>query len=317
MEKLKDIIGEAKTVGITGHIRPDGDCVGSCLATYNYITRNYPDVDVRVFLEFVDNKFMLIDNADKIITTGYDGTEFDLFIALDSGDTDRLGINKPYFDNAKRTLCVDHHISNKGYAEINYILPQATSACEVLYDLLEDELIDLPTAKALYMGIAHDSGCFRFSSTSPKTMRVAANLMEKGINVNELLEKTYYSKTYDQQKITARIMLDSERCMEGKFIYSYATKELMDKYNVTVHDLDAVVSELRNVQGVECAMFMYETEPMKFKVSLRSNSYVNVSEIAMSFGGGGHVRAAGFSLEGSVDDIIKIVSEKVEAQING
>ncbi|MBE5959379.1 MAG: bifunctional oligoribonuclease/PAP phosphatase NrnA [Lachnospiraceae bacterium] len=315
MEKLKEIIGDARTVGITGHTRPDGDCIGSCIGTYNYIIKNFPDVDVRVYLEYVDDKFKLIDNTDKIITTGYDGTEFDLFIALDSGDTDRLGINKPFFENAKRTLCVDHHISNKGFADINYILPKSSSACEVLYDLLDDECIDLATAKAMYMGIAHDSGCFRYSSTSPNTMRVAANLMEKGIDVNELLEKTYYSKSYEQQQITAKLMLDSKRIVDGKCIYSYATKELMDRYGVTNHDLDAVVSELRNIQGVECAVFMYELGPNHYKVSMRSNTYVDVSKVAVEFGGGGHIRAAGFDTDGTAEEIIDKVTSKLEVQI--
>ena len=95
MKKINDIIGDAKTIGIAGHVRPDGDCMGSCMSLYNYLKKNRPDLDVRVFLEFVDKKFNIIENTDQIITTGYDGTKFDLFISLDTASLDRLGLNLP------------------------------------------------------------------------------------------------------------------------------------------------------------------------------------------------------------------------------
>lgn len=101
MKKINDIIGDAKTIGIAGHLRPDGDCMGSCMSLYNYLKKNRPDLDVRVFLEFVDKKFNIIENTDQIITTGYDGTKFDLFISLDTASLDRLGLNLPFYENAK------------------------------------------------------------------------------------------------------------------------------------------------------------------------------------------------------------------------
>lgn len=119
MKKINDIIGDAKTIGIAGHVRPDGDCMGSCMSLYNYLKKNRPDLDVRVFLEFVDKKFNIIENTDQIITTGYDGTKFDLFISLDTASLDRLGLNLPFYENAKRTACIDHHASNDGYADYN------------------------------------------------------------------------------------------------------------------------------------------------------------------------------------------------------
>lgn len=315
MEKLKEIIGDAKTVGIAGHIRPDGDCMGSCMAIYNYILNNYPEVDVKVYLEFVDNKFRIIKNTDKIITSGFDGTEFDLFITMDSADIERIGINKPFFENAKRTACIDHHVSNKGYADFNYILPDASSASEVLFDLLDEDKIDVSVAEAMYMGIAHDSGCFRYSSTSPKTMRIVAKLLETGIDITEILEETYYKKTYEQQQITGRVFLESVRFMDNKCIFAYATAKMMDFYGVTTTDLGAIVSELRNVEGVECAVFMYQTGEMEYKVSMRSNKIVDVSKIAVKYGGGGHVRASGFSANGTVYDIINNISAEIEKQM--
>ncbi len=315
MKKINEIIGDAKKIGIAGHVRPDGDCVGSCMALYNYLKKNRPDVEVKVFLDFVDEKFNLIENTEEIITNGYDGSIFDLFISLDTASLDRLGINLPYFENAKRTACIDHHASNVGYADYNYILPKASSASEVLYDLLDDKLIDKSVAKPMYMGIAHDSGVFRFQSTTPKTMRIAADMMEHVINANEILEETFYSKTYNQMMITAKIHSQAILALDGKCIYGYCTSDMMKEFGVTTNDLDAVIASIRNVDGVEVAMFLYQLDDNKFKLSLRSRNYVDVSKIAIENGGGGHVRAAGADICGKIDDIIERLLKRIEQDI--
>lgn len=313
--KINKIIGDAKTVGIAGHIRPDGDCVGSCMSLYNYLKKNRPDIQTKVYLEYVDKKFNIIENIEQINTDGYDGTIYDLFISLDTASRDRLGFNLPFFENAKRTVCIDHHASNSGYADYNYIVPEASSSSEVLYEALEAELIDKSVAEPMYMGIAHDSGVFRFQSTTPKTMRIAADMMEYGINVNKILEDTFYRKSYNQMMITAKIQSQAVITMDGKCIYGYCTTEMMEKYGVNINDLDAVVASLRNLDGVEVAMFIYELEPECFKVSLRSKNEVDVSEIAVGFGGGGHVRAAGFEVNGKLEQIIEQILFKIKERL--
>ena len=315
MKKINDIIGDAKTIGIAGHLRPDGDCMGSCMSLYNYLKKNRPDLDVRVFLEFVDKKFNIIENTDQIITTGYDVTKFDLFISLDTASLDRLGLNLPFYENAKRTACIDHHASNDGYADYNYILPKASSASEVLYDLLDEDLIDKSIAEPMYMGIAHDSGVFRFQSTTPKTMRIAANMIEKGVNVNMILEETFFRKTYNQMMVTAKIQSEAVLALDGKCIYGYCTSEMMEEYGVTTKDLDAVVASIRNVDGVEVAMFLYQLSEDSYKVSLRSKNYVDVSKIAVENGGGGHVRAAGAEIHGELNDIINKLLNRIKQDI--
>lgn len=315
MKKINDIIGDAKTVGIAGHVRPDGDCIGSCMSLYNYLIKNRKDITVKVYLEFVDEKFNIIENTDKIDTNGYDGTVYDLFISLDTASKDRLGFNLPFFENAKRTACIDHHASNPKYADYNYIVPEASSASEVLYSLLDEDLIDKSVAEPMYMGIAHDSGVFRFQSTTPETMRIAAKMMEHGIDVNGILEDTFYRKSYNQMMVTAEIQSKTVLTMDGKCIYGYCTTDMMKKYGVAVNDLDAVVASIRNVEGVEVAMFLYQLDEDTFKISLRSKTEVDVSEIAVGFGGGGHVRAAGFEVKGTLEDVIKSVLIKIKEKL--
>lgn len=313
--KINEIIGSAKTVGIAGHIRPDGDCIGSCMSLYNYLKKNRPDIEVKVHLEFVDDKFNIIENVDKIDTNGYDGTVYDLFIALDTASKDRLGFNAPFFDNAKRTACIDHHASNNGYADFNHIVAEASSASEVLYGFLDEDLIDKSVAEPMYMGISHDSGVFRFQSTTPRTMRIAAKMMEYGINVNKILEETFYSKTYNQLMVTAKIQSQTVLTLDGKCIYGYCTTDMMNEYGVTTNDLDAVVASIRNVSGIEVAMFIYQLDVDRFKVSLRSKEYVDVSEIAVEFNGGGHMHAAGFDVNGPLEEAIEKVLAKIKKRL--
>lgn len=315
MKKINEIIGDAKTVGIAGHIRPDGDCVGSTMALYNYLKKNRKDLEIKVYLEMVDSKFESVPNIEDVDVNGYDGTIYDLFISLDTGSIERLGFNRPFFENAKRTVCIDHHKSNEGYGDYNYILPDASSACEVLYDVLDISMYDETIAMPLYMGIAHDSGVFRFQSTSSKTMRIAAEMIDLGVNVNEVLEETYYRKTYNQMMIMSQIQSSAVITMNGKCIYGICTAEMMEKYGVSKNDLDAVIGSIRNVEGVEVAMFAYQIGKNTFKFSLRSKNYVDVSKIAVSFGGGGHVRASGFDIEGSLEKSIEKVLSKIEACI--
>lgn len=310
--KINDIIRDAKTIGIAGHVRPDGDSIGSCMALYNYLKKNRPELNVKVYLELVEEKFKIIENVEDINTNGYDGTVFDLFISLDTASIDRLGINMPYFTSAKRTACIDHHQSNPGYGDENNIVPHACSASEVLYGMLDEDLIDASVALPLYLGIAHDSGVFRFQTTTPETMRIAAKLMETGINSTEILEETYYKETYDQMMVTAYIQSNTKLAFNGKVIYCYCTLETMEKYGVTQMDLESVVATIRNVRGVEVALFMYQLDSATYKISLRSNNDIDVSTIAVEMGGGGHMRAAGFEVEGTAEEIIDMVLGKLK-----
>ena len=311
MTQLEKELQDVSTVAIAGHIHPDGDSVGSCIGLWQYLRDNYPQIKADVWLDKPDSKFSIIEGYEELKQP--DGQEhiYDLFISVDCAALDRLGDALPYFEHAKRTFCVDHHISNQGFANENVILPDASSACEVLCGLMDPEKISKKTACALYMGIAHDTGVFQYSCTSPDTMRMAAMLMEKGIPHTYILEETYYKKTYRQNQVMGKALLESMRLMDGKIIISVMRKREMDFFGVATSDLDGIVSQLRLTAGVEVAMFIYEVETQSFKVSLRSNGNVDVSKIAVYFGGGGHMRAAGCDLQGSVYDVINNVTEQI------
>lgn len=312
---LNHALMHADTVAIGGHVRPDGDCVGSTMGLYLYIKNNYPDIAVDVYLEDIPDSLKLIEATKWIRETADEEKVYDLFIASDCADMDRLGFSKVLFENAKSTLCIDHHISNPGYADENYIYPEASSASELAYRLMDKDKITTEIAEALYLGIVHDTGVFQYSCTSPETMEAAADLMRKGINASDIIDKTFYEKTYAQNQILGRALLDSFIFMEGKCIASYISKKMMDFHGVTPKDLDGIVSQLRVTKGVEVAILLYESAAQEYKVSLRATGDVDVSKVAQFFGGGGHKKAAGVTMKGTVHDIINNISEQIHAQL--
>ncbi|MCI6498451.1 MAG: bifunctional oligoribonuclease/PAP phosphatase NrnA [Lachnospiraceae bacterium] len=315
MAKLDDVLKGKSSVAVSGHIRPDGDCIGSCLGVYNYIKNNYPSVDVDVYLQSFSDKFNFIRYSDEVKHEKTDKI-YDLFIMLDSSSLDRLGEFTDMFNNAKETICIDHHISNEKYAMENIVFPKASSTCEVLYGLMDEDRIDNHIAEALYMGIVHDSGAFKYSNTSAETMNIAGKLMKKGIPFTSIIDNTFYTKTYVQNQILGRALLESVLFFDEKCIFSVVTQKEMDFYNISYKDLDGIVEQLRITKGVECAIFMYETGEMEFKVSMRSNEIVDVSAIAIYFGGGGHIRAAGFNMKGTLYDVINNISEQLAKQLS-
>ena len=312
---LSDILKDVKSVGITGHIRPDGDCTGSVLALYNYILENMPEIDVDLYLEQPGSEFYYLKNIDKIKNTPED-MKYDVFYVLDCSSLDRIEPFISCFNNASKTVCIDHHVSNTGFTDLSKIEPQASSACEVLYGTMDADKISRNVAECIYTGIIHDTGVFKYSCTSKKTMEIAGEMMEKGIDYSDIIDNTFYKKTYVQNQILGRALLESVLFYDGKCIFTTVTMDEMEFYGVTGRELGGIVEQLRLTDGVEVAIFLYQTGEEEYKVSLRSKKKIDVAAIATQFGGGGHVRAAGYTAKGSVYQIINSIGELIEKQYN-
>jgi bifunctional oligoribonuclease and PAP phosphatase NrnA len=289
--------------------------VGSCLATWNYITTWFPGVQAQVYLEPVPNIFRFLQGADQICNDQDADICYDLCIVQDCSDTLRPGAFIKYFKTAKKTVCIDHHISNGSFADVNHVFPEVSSTSELIFTLLEEEKITKEIAECIYTGIVHDTGVFQYSSTSARTMNIAGKLMEKGIDFTRIIDETFYTKTYNQNRIMGKALMDSKLYLDGACIASYVTMADMEEFEVLPKHLDGIVSQLRVTKDVELALFLYELEPGRFKLSMRSNNKVNVADIAVTFGGGGHVRAAGADMEGTAEDIIGKICAEAKKQL--
>lgn len=324
MNSLEEQLAGVRSVVIAGHIRPDGDCTGSCLATYNYLKTYHPEIEAKVCLEPVPNKFKFLSGADEIISAPDDTIKPDLLIVQDCADAARLGGAAVLMERAKRVICIDHHFSNAGFGDDCYIFPKASSTSELVFELLPKERITKPIAECLYTGILNDTGMFQYSCTSSKTMRAAGVLMDTGIDFSDIAHKTFVQKTYEQNLILARAIEKSSLHLDGKCISTVITRSDMKECGVLPKHLDGIVSQLRATKGVEAAIFFYEKEPdegstaqaAEYKISLRSGTdAVNVAEIAMGYGGGGHVRAAGASIQKQPRECLDEILEQIKAQL--
>lgn len=305
VEQCKD----AKRIGITGHTNPDGDCVGSVLVLWQFLKKALPDATVEVLLEKPAPIFRVLKGISEIISDT-DGTgQYDIMIVADS-IPERTGIAQPYVESAKKVINIDHHISNPGSGDVNEIDPVSSSTAELIYEIITNEpeqkaLMDEEMAKAIYVGIIHDSGVMQYSNTSPKTLRIVAELIAFGFDFPKLIDETFYEKTYIQSQIMGRAILEAFPMLGGKCMISMVSRKTMDFYGAEKQDLSGIVNQLRIIKGVKAAVFMYEIGTMQYKVSLRSNTdKVDVAKVAACFGGGGHVRAAGCTMEGSFHDVV-------------
>ncbi len=310
MIRIDEVLNGIDKLAITGHVHPDGDCVGSTLALYNYVKKNYPQINVSLFLEKPSEKLAFLKGFDEIISDYPVKDGFDLLIALDSASFDRIGKADKYFKKSKKTICIDHHVSNEGFADENIIVPDSSSASEVIYDLLFPDKLDRDIAICIYTGIVFDTGVFKYPSTSSKTMEIVSKLLMYDIPADYIIDNSFYLKTYNENRIMGYALINSKLAFDGKVIYSSISRKDMCDFDVTNNEIDGIVPQLRLTDGVVVAVFSYETAAGNIKFSLRSIDPFDVNKVACAFGGGGHVRASGCTLQGTLEDTMpKVLAE--------
>lgn len=303
------LVQQSNNILISAHVNPDGDAIGSSfglalvlqsLGKNAKIIRNdhYP-----TNLEFLKREDLYFND---------DFDDIDLFIAVDSADMKRIGISKTYFDKAKSTVCIDHHITNEGYADINIIL-RSSSTCEMLAEMLIDYDVYIPqdAATYFYLGILTDTFRFSYVSANSTTLRVAANLLDINADKNLIHENLYEKINTNLLFFQAEVIKNATK-IGDKIIAAKITRELVRKYGLDFDKIENIVSVLRSIDGIEVSAIVREDGDIEQKLSFRSQNIVDVSEIAKEFGGGGHTRAAGASCKGSVDEVFDILLNRLE-----
>ncbi len=315
MNKLLELIENAKNIAITGHVSPDGDCTGSTLALYNYITENFEGKQVRVCLEKPSKKFSYMNGFDLISEDPF--SEADLLVSLDASDRERLGSRGVMLDTAKESICIDHHVTNTNFAKFNIVEDFRSSTCELLYTLLDYDKISVNTAVCLYTGIVHDSGVFKYQSTTRQTMEIAGALIDKGFDFTKIIDDTYFKKNFNATRLLGLVLTNAKLIFDGKCCYGLLDYDTWTGYIDDKKKMDGIIDNLRNIDGVEIALFMYETAKDEHKVSLRSIN-ADVSAIATALGGGGHMRAAGATVYGKADELLEnTILPMIKKELNG
>ena len=289
LDNIKEEIERAGKIVILTHESPDGDAVGSSLAMYNALKQLNKEVDL-IIPEYPET-FNFLESADKIKKEGEE--YYDLAIALDAADIKRLNGFAKYFEDAKVTINIDHHGSNKMFADYNFVNPDAPACSQILILVLEFLGVNITKeiGTCLLTGIITDTGGFKYSGTSKETFEFTSWLLSIGVNVSDVYRRVLEVRTKGNFALM-RLAIDRLELIEdGKIAFTYITKEDEENVKAKNGDHDGLVDIGRTIEDVEVSILLREADGF-FKGSLRSNEYVNVSDVCMMFGGGGHLRAA-------------------------
>ena len=308
IDQILKCIKKSKNIVIVTHENPDGDAVGSSLAMYHALKGLKKNVDI-IIPEYA-KCFNELPGIDEVIKES--DKVYDLAISLDAATDKLLNVWVKYFREADQRIVIDHHSTNTMFGDINYVDLSAPACAQVVYMLIKHYRwkITPEIGTCIMAGIITDTGGFQYSGVSKDTFNIAAELLDVGVNISKVYKKVFDTKTRSSFELR-RIAIDRMEFLEdGKIAFTYVTNEDERKVNAGVGDYEGIVSEGRSVEGVEVSIFLHELKDGEFKISLRSNSYVNVSDVCIMFGGGGHIRAAGAKM--TADPLVirdKVVNE--------
>lgn len=310
---LKDIgrmLMEAETILLFPHTSPDGDAIGSCAALCRALREAGKtvwillDEPVTGYLAFMDTEFC---TEDKDIIG-----KPDVCVCIDCSEESRFPDRAAKYREGRIKLCLDHHVTSGSFGDYYYVDGDEAATAQIVYRLLVEMGLEIgkTTAESLYIGISTDTGSFRHSNTTAESHLIAAQLFKKGIDHTRIIVNLYNSVSYKRVRMESEILSRMELLAEGKAAISCVTEEMLAAENATLEDCEGVVDALRDIRGVELAAFLKEKSGA-VKVSLRAKSYGNVDEIAVKFGGGGHVKAAGCTLYMSMDEAMEVMKKEL------
>lgn len=315
LDSILEEIKKAQTIAVLTHESPDGDAVSSSLSVMHAIGQLGKEVDV-VIPEY-SRDFKFLPGSEKILQQGKN-ENYDLAIAVDCSDLKRLVGSKEYFETAKTTIEIDHHSVNAMFADFNYVDPVAPSCCQVLIAMFEYYGVEITKeiATCILTGIITDTGGFQWGGVTPETFEFAAELVRKGAKIKEICRRALRNKSKAHCELEKLIYNRLEFFEDGKIALAYLTLEDYEKISAEMGDDEGLVEMLRDIEGVEVAVLLKEKEGTNgFKGSLRSHETVNVSDIALLLGGGGHPGAAGCFINGTVEQVKEKVINTIRHEL--
>ena len=303
LDEILEEIKEANSIVILTHETPDGDAVGSSLGIKIALEKLGKNADV-IITKYA-NMYSFLPKCGEIKIES-DIKNYDLAISLDCATLKRLD-NAEYFENAKKTIVIDHHGSNTMYGDINYVNPVSPACAEILLAIFSYFKIDIDVeiGTCLMTGIITDTGGLQYPSTTADTFEYAADMLRKGVNISDICKKTLQTQTKSSFELSKRAIDRIELLEDGKIAFTYITNKDFEEVEAEEGDHEGIVNIGREIQGVEISIFIRQKEDEEeYKVSMRSNTdEINVSDICLVFGGGGHPRAAGASIKGDVEQV--------------
>ena len=312
LDNIIEEIKKAESIVILTHETPDGDAIGSSLAMKVALKQLGKNADV--IIKEVPKIFDFLPERESIKTSSYI-EKYDLAISLDCADFKRL-VGNEYFEKAKQTIVIDHHSSNKMYGNINFVNPVSPACCQILIGMFQyfNINIDKDLGTCILSGIITDTGGFRYSGVNSDTFEFVAELLDKGVNVSSIYKKVLDTRTKANFELMKKTIDRMEFLEDGKVTFTYVTSKDLEEVNAEIGDHEGLVEFARDVEGVEVSVFIRQkdNEENVYKISMRSNDYVNVSDVCLMFGGGGHERAAGALIQGDIEQVKQKIMKELK-----
>jgi bifunctional oligoribonuclease and PAP phosphatase NrnA len=311
--RMAEAIASAHSIGVVGHVGPDGDALGSMIGLA-FAARAAGKDAVASFAEpFVVPEEMSFLDTSVLVPPSQYPKDLDLAVAVDTSVPSRVGSLAGAMGKAKKLAVIDHHISDGAWGDVLLIDKTAAATTELVYAVLKELRWDIsePVATALYTGLVTDTGRFQYSSTSPETHRIAAELLAAGVKPDAIGQKLFEEASFGYYEIVSRVLGRTVLDADHEFVWSYMTLDDLDAADIAYHEADALIDLVRMARGTQVACLIKESKPDVWKGSLRSRGEVDVAAIAGIFGGGGHHNAAGFTATETPDAIIKQIVAKL------
>jgi phosphoesterase RecJ-like protein len=316
INNIADKLIKSKKIGITCHTSPDGDSLGSVLGLLQgllklgkeaYVMSKDPLPKTFEYMPFSDE---IVKNIDYVL----DGT--DTVVVLDCGNVDRINSNLNLNDREYALLNIDHHISNDMYGDINYVNTDAAAVAEIIFDILKSLNVDIDksVATCLYTSLITDTGSFRHSNTTKLTHEIAGSLIDTGIDFTEIHRVIFENKKFQRIKLYGKVIENMELVLDYKVCIMEITDIILSELNMDKGDTSDVITLGTQIDSVEVTILLKESED-GLKVSLRSKNIIDVRNLAEEFGGGGHIRAAGFSINKPLSEVREILINKLEKEL--
>lgn len=313
LDNILEEIDKADSIVILTHENPDGDAIGTGLALYNALKQYGKNPDI-IIPEY-PRTFEFLPGAEEIKKES-NIEKYDLAISVDCATIKMLNGFSNYFENATVKVSIDHHSTNTMFGDLNYVSPDAPACAQILLVVLEYFKIEITKeiGTCILTGIITDTGGFKYSSVTAETFEFVAWLLNRGVNVSKIYRKVLQIKTRANFELS-RIAADRlEFYEDGKVAFTYITEEDMEKVNAENGDHEGIVEMGRDIEGVEVSIFLRQTDK-GCKVSMRSNEYVNVSDVCILLGGGGHIHAAGATMQCTIEQAKEKILRQVKAVI--
>ncbi|ABR48823.1 phosphoesterase, RecJ domain protein [Alkaliphilus metalliredigens QYMF] len=306
-----------KKLAVISHVNPDADSLGSIMALGLALQKNCQSITICV-CDHIPNALSFLPFINT--ATNYhltESTQYDICFVLDCADEKRLGESQGILDKSHQIINIDHHVSNGFFGDINSVNPHASSTSEIIYELLIDNNITITPdiATCLYAGIVGDTGNFLYDNTSAQTHYIAGRLKEYDAQSQLVSYHLYQNKSLGSAKFQGYVLSQFESLCGGKVAIFSITLELLQKFNVSIDDIDYVSSIIRDIEGIEVAVVLKEVDSEVTKVSFRSKCDFDVNQLAQKFGGGGHIKASGATIFHEIEQAKKMVQKQLEIEI--